>query len=138
MPTLTRWMFKTSLLYLMLAFATGAVQSAAPWIAPGRSSLGGIEPVRVHLFVVGWITLLIFGVVFWMFPKYSREKPRGPEWLAWAAYGLLNMGLILRVIGESANQPGTVFGGLLVVSAALQWLAGLAFFLNTWPRIKEK
>ena len=54
------------------------------------------------------------------------------------ARGRREEGLILRVIGESAAQPGTTFGSLLVVSALLQWLAGLAFLLNTWPRAKEK
>jgi hypothetical protein len=73
-----------------------------------------------------------------MFPKYSREKPRGHEWLGWSTYGLLNSGLILRVIGETIAQPGTVLGWLLVGSALLQWLAALTFFLNTWTRIKEK
>lgn len=138
MPALTRWMIKTSLVYLLLALLVGLLQGAAPVFAGALPFLRNIEPVRTHLFVVGWITLLIFGVVFWMFPKYSREKPRGHEWLGWAAYGLLNTGLILRILGESAAQPGTLFGTLLVLSAALQWLGGLAFFINTWPRIKEK
>ena len=138
MPTLTRWMIKTSLLYLVLALLVGIFQGAAPALSATLPFLRSLEPVRVHLFVVGWITLLIFGVVFWMFPKYSREKPRGHEWLGWAAYALVNVGLILRVFGESAAQPGTIFGSLLVVSAILQWFGGLAFFLNTWPRIKEK
>jgi hypothetical protein len=27
---------------------------------------------------------------------------------------------------------------MLTLAALLQWLAGLAFVVNTWPRIKEK
>ena len=138
MPTLTRWMLKTSLIYFLLALLVGLLQGLSPIFLSELTFFRQLEPVRVHLFVVGWISLLIFGVVFWMFPKYSREKPRGYEWLDWATYGLLNTGLLLRVIGESAAQPGPVFGSMLVVSALLQWLAGLAFFINTWPRVKEK
>lgn len=138
MPLLTRWMLKTSLLYLLLALLVGVLQSfSAVTIFSGLAFLRQLEPVRVHLFVVGWISLLIFGVVFRMFPKYSREKPRGHEWLGWAAYGLLNTGLILRIVGESAAQPGTVFGWLLVISALVQWLGGLAFFILAWTRVKE-
>ncbi len=140
MPPLTRWMLKTSLLYLLLALLVGLLQSLAyvPGALAGMPVLRQLEPVRVHLFVVGWISLLIFGVVFWMFPKYTREKPRGHEWLGWAAYGLLNVGLILRISGESAAQPGTIFGWLLVASALAQWFGGLAFFILAWTRVKEK
>lgn len=138
MPPLTRWMLKTALVYLLLALLVGIGQAAAPFTAGSLPILRSLEPVRVHMFVVGWITLLIFGVVFWMFPKYSREKPRGHEWLGWATYVLLNAGLLLRIAFESAARPGTLAGGLLVVSAVLQWLAALAFFANTWPRVKEK
>jgi hypothetical protein len=140
MPLVTRWMLKTSLIYFLLALIVGLLQSAAP-LFPGSSVMAvfrQIEPARIHLLVVGWITLLIFGVAFWMFPKYSQHKPRGHAGLEWASYAMLNIGLILRVIGESAAQPGTIFGWMLVVSALLLWLAGLAFFINTWPRIKEK
>jgi hypothetical protein len=43
------------------------------------------------------------GIVFWMFPKWSRERPRGSEGLAVVTYALLNLGLLLRVIGEPAR-----------------------------------
>jgi hypothetical protein len=131
-------MIKTALVYLLLALLVGLAQAAGSLMPVAPPFLRQIEPVRVHLLIVGWASLLIFGVIFWMFPKYSRERPRGHEWLGWAAYGLLNAGLILRVAGESAAQPGTIWGSLLVASALLQWLAALAFFLNTWPRVKEK
>jgi hypothetical protein len=52
--------------------------------------------------------------------------------------GLGIVGLLLRVVGEPliAQQPGTVWGWLLVISAVLQWGAGLCFSANTWPRVK--
>lgn len=138
MPKLTRWMLKTSLIYLLLALLIGLARGLQPFFAGSPAFLRQLEPVRVHLFVVGWLSMLIFGVVFWMFPKFSQEKPRGHEWLLWAAYDLINLGLILRIIGESAAQPGSFYGWLLVASAGLQWLASLAFVIHTWPRIREK
>ncbi len=140
MPTITRWILKTSLVYFLLALIVGLLQSTAP-LFPENTLMDvfrSIEPVRIHLLVVGWITQLIFGVAIWMFPKYTREKPRGSASLGWASYVLLNFGLVLRAIGESAAQPGTIFGWMLVVSSGCLWLAGLAFLLITWPRIKEK
>jgi len=29
----------------------------------------GLFPVYIHLLVFGWLTQLIFGVIYWMFPK---------------------------------------------------------------------
>ena len=88
----------------------------------------------------GWLTQLIFGVVFWMFPKYSADQPRGSNLLGWWTYGLLNAGLVLRAIAEPFNSlsPGPTSGWLLVAAALIQFLAGLAFVTNTWSRVKEK
>jgi hypothetical protein len=140
MPTITRWMLKTSLVYFLLALIVGLLQSTVPLVPENTvmEVFRSVEPVRIHLLVVGWITQLIFGIAIWMFPKYTREKPRGSAGLGWASYVLLNFGLVLRTIGEGAAQPGTIFGWMLVVSSACLWLAGLAFLLIIWPRIKEK
>ena len=140
MPPLTRWMVKTALLYLVAALLVGVVQAAAS-LRGGWGDfpvLRALEPARVHLFVVGWLTLLIFGVVFWMFPKYSRDLPRGHEWQGWAGYVLLNLGLLLRIALEGAAGPGTLAGGLVAASAVLQWLGGLALAALAWSRVKEK
>jgi cbb3-type cytochrome oxidase subunit 1 len=137
MPLLTRWMIKTSMLYLGLALFVGLLPPLARAVGWG-SVPPGLTPVYVHLFMVGWVSLLIFGVVFWMFPKYSREKPRGSDKLGWAVFWLINAGLLFRVIGEGFALPREEGGWLLVLSAVLQWLAGLLFVVNTWGRVKEK
>ena len=137
MPPLTRWFIKSSLVYFVAALVIAVVLALqAPLNLP--SAMGSLMPVYFHLFMVGWITQFIFGVIYWMFPRFSKEKPRGSEGLAWATYGLINVGLILRVIGEpvSALQPQAGLGWLLAFSAILQWLGGMAFVFNTWGRVK--
>jgi cbb3-type cytochrome oxidase subunit 1 len=139
MPVLTRWFVKASLVYFIAALLAGFLLAAnLVWTLPPIT--GALGPVYFHLFLVGWITQLIFGVVFWMFPKYSLEKPRGNESLAWATFWLLNVGLILRVVAEpqSTMDAGAFWGWLLAFSAVLQWLAGLFFVYNTWGRVKER
>ncbi len=139
MPSLTRWFIKLSLIYLVAAFLAGLALAAQPALDL-PAAVASLNPVYFHLFLVGWVTQLIFGVVFWMFPKYTLEKPRGSEKLGWATLALLNVGLLLRVIGEPLNalQPAYLWGWILAISALLQWLAGLAFIVNTWGRVKEK
>ena len=63
-------------------------------------------PTYLHLVTVGWLTNLIFGVAFWMFPRYTAESPRGSDALGWASYAGLNAGLLLRLIGEPAQLAG--------------------------------
>jgi len=139
MPPLTRWHLRTALLWFVAALTIGVLLAAGALVSLPRavSSLG---PAYFHVLMVGWVTQLIFGVGFWMFPKYSTERPRGSEALGWAGYWLLNCGLLLRVAAEpwQSVAPGPLPGVLLAVSAGLQWLAGLAFVVNTWPRLTER
>lgn len=139
MPRLTRYFIKTALIYLAVAMLLGLllVLRSAVDLPP---ELLALSPVFFHLFMVGWVTQLIFGMLFWMLPKYSREKPRGHEQLAWAAYILINTGLILRVIGEPLNAVRSDLGAgwLLALSALLQLIGGWAFVAAVWPRVKAR
>lgn len=139
MPPITRVFIKAALIYFVIALVTGFVLVAAPWL-PLSAWVSALNPVYFHLFMVGWVTQLIAGVAYWMFPKFSREQPRGSDTLAWSTFILLNVGLVLRIIAEPANtfSPGGLWGMLLATSALLQWLGGVAFVANTWPRVKEK
>ncbi len=138
MPTLTRWFIKTSFIYLGLALLAGVLLAIQAMF--GLTALGGLFPIYIHLLVFGWLTQLVFGVVYWMFPKYSAETPRGSETLGWWTYAFLNVGLVLRAIAEPVQsvEPNPVAGWTLVLSAVLQLDAGLAFVLNTWKRIKVR
>ena len=136
MPTLTRWFIKSAMLYLVAALALSVAMQSP--LAGSMPVLRRIWPTYLHLLVVGWLTQLIFGVAFWMFPKYSAARPRGSDQWGWATLVLLNIGLVFRAIGEP--WQGSVAGAdpLLVASAVAQLFAGLAFVVNTWPRVKER
>ena len=68
------------------------------------------------------------------------ELPRGHEKIAWAAYWLINGGLVLRVLGEplTALRPEWGLGWLLGVSALLQLGGGWAFIVSAWPRVRVR
>lgn len=138
MPVIVRWYLKTALVMFVLALGVGLVQNLnglMPFVPPG------LTPVYFHLLMVGWITQFILGVAIWMLPKYSQEKPRGIETLSWAAYFLLNAGLLVRAVSEplvGAAPESTIWGWMLALSALMQWLAGLFFVINAWSRVKGK
>jgi hypothetical protein len=139
MPLLTRYYLKTGMLYLIAALVVAGVMAAVP-IFGLSPALGALRPVFYHLLMVGWATQLIFGVGHWMFPKFSKEQPRGREQLAWATFVLLNAGLLLRVVGEPlvVLRPDAGASWMLLLSAVMQLVAGWLFILNVWPRIKER
>lgn len=139
MPSLTRWYIKSGLIYLAAALLL-AVVLALPDPIRLPSFVRAMNPAYFHLFLVGWVTQMIFGVIYWMFPIITRERPRGNETLGWVSYIMLNVGLIIRVVSEPlhSTQPQAGVGWLLVLSAVLQWLAILLFVLLAWPRVKER
>ncbi|HUI90174.1 MAG TPA: hypothetical protein VLX61_15755 [Anaerolineales bacterium] len=138
MPTLTRWFIRTSFICLVLAAMLALLMAILPMFNFGNA--GNLSVIYIHLFVLGWLTELAFGVVYWMFPKYSAEKPRGHGALGWWTYALLNLGLLLRAIAEPSNasHPNSVSGWVLVLSALLQFLAGLFFVINSWSRVRGR
>lgn len=139
MPRLARYHIKAGLLYLALALIVGVVLVAQPLLA-WSSSLALLRPVFLHLLIVGWITQLIIGVAYWMFPKHTKAQPRGSAINGWLVFVLLNLGLMLRVISEplAVLYPGTVIGLGLAASAVAQVLAGWLFVVTLWPRVKER
>jgi cbb3-type cytochrome oxidase subunit 1 len=139
MPLLARWYIKTGLAHFAVALLIGLVLAVQPLLHLS-SSLAVLRPVFLHLLIVGWITQLIIGVAYWMFPKQSREHPRGSIKVGWLVFALLNLGLILRGIGEPlfALNPDPSTGLLLAMSAVMQVVAGWLFIANTWTRVKER
>ena len=138
MPPLTRWFIRIAMLYLLAALLVGVLLALrSPLGLPGFFLRLG--PVYFHLFLVGWVTQLIFGTVHWLFPG-ARTARAQTATLGWVTLALLNSGLLLRVLAEplSAGQAGSFWGWLLVLSALLQWLAALAFAAFVWPRTRER
>lgn len=139
MPTLARYFIKAGMIYFVTGLLLAAIVTAQP-IFDLPANIALLRPTYLHLLTVGWITQLIVGVAYWMFPKYTKENPRGNERLGWAIFLLLNMGIILRSIGEPlvAFYPTLGAGWLLAISGVVQLLGGWGFILNTWPRVKER
>jgi hypothetical protein len=139
MPLLTRWYIRSAFVYLAAALLL-AILLALPLSMNVPVFIRAMNPAYFHLFLVGWVTQMIFGVIFWMFPIITRAQPRGNERLGWASYILLNVGLLLRVVAEPLTtvRSETGVGWLLAVSALLQWLAAVLFVILAWPRIKDK
>jgi len=139
MPALTRWAIKLAMLYLLTGLMGGLLYwTNVQWaFAPILSAL---SPTYLHMLVVGWLTQLIFGVIYWMFPIISKENMRGNPRLAWGTLILLNIGLVFRIICEPwwSIAPNDVNRFGLLLSSLLQVSAAYLFIAVCWPRVRER
>lgn len=134
MPRTSRWLVRAGLVWLVVAL-----------VVPALAPIGAGLPyaTTLHMLTVGWLTQLILGVGYWMFPPASRERPRGPDGLMPAAFVLLNTGLLLRVATEplAPAPPGAAVAVLvpavLAASGFLQALAAVLAAAALWPRVRS-
>ncbi len=138
MPRLSRFFIKTGMIFFvcsLLLLLWTAVADMLPEVGRG----GRWMPVFWHMLMVGWITQIIMGVSYWMFPKISRDNHYGPAWVGWSCYGLLNVGLILRVVTEPwLSTPGAVQTAAVAGSALMQWIAGVLYIFMAWSRVRGR
>ncbi len=137
MPTIARWLIKAALVCLVAALAVALVRTGQrAGLLPGTPAALWLP--QLHLLTVGWITQLIFGVAYWLFPR-PREG-LNPYWdrAIWVGYGTLNLGLLLRIVAEPLSLDATVRMWGLGLSAGLQWGAGLCFVSHLWVRVRSK
>ena len=130
MPRLTVWMVRAALLHLGAGFTFGALMLLNKG-APVSGEIWRLLWPHVELVLLGWTLQLGMGVAFWIMPRFSGERRYGRVWLGWAAFGLLNAGVVVVIGGQVAGEAG-----LVALGRALEVLAAGAFALHLWPRVK--
>ncbi len=158
MPATTRVSVKASIVYLIVGCFLGALLLVNRWLPLGPA-VTYARPAHVHLLVAGWLTQLILGVAWWLFPPlafrlrgrgYPSPRPkagalrhgqaqRGSEPLFWVTFALLNAGVLLHALGEPlyARTGSGLFGGVIAVSSLCLLAAALTFVANIWARVRE-
>ncbi|MDX1640022.1 MAG: hypothetical protein R3281_18835 [Balneolaceae bacterium] len=133
MPTVSRTFIKSGLIWFFFAL-TCSLTLEMDWLnAPV------LRPLYWHMLMVGWITQIIFGVSLWMFPGRSRSDAFREHLKEWMTFGLLNSGLVLRVLSEPmAGRDLLFWDTILVLSAVLQWGAAVTYLMELWPRVLSK
>lgn len=136
MPLATRLFIKTGILYLIAGIILSFL-SEIPALGLGPLLL----PVYWHMIVMGWITQIIIGVSFWMFPRPAKGKRNTESKIIIASYFTLNAGLILRFIAEPfipliSNNEIIIWS--IALSSVLQLTAMILFIIEIWPRVRGK
>jgi hypothetical protein len=151
MPTASRAFVKISILYLAMGAVLGALLLISRWI-PLMPEIAALRISHIEFLVVGWLTQLIMGVAWWLFPtlvvglRLGEPKPvrrgqaqRGSEPLFWITFFSLNLGILLRALFGPLytwTKLG-LFNALASVSGLFLLAAAVGFVLNTWGRVRE-
>jgi Heme/copper-type cytochrome/quinol oxidases, subunit 1 len=137
MHSLVRRYLKTGILFLAAGLALGG------WMIVNRE-LYNVAPspylvsAHTHAILVGFIMMMILGVALWLFPRPEKSDSRYQPRVAEAAYWLLTIGTVARLVTEILRDHST--------STALRWsvvlssfsqVAGIGlFFYTIWSRIR--
>jgi heme/copper-type cytochrome/quinol oxidase subunit 1 len=136
MTPLVRLYVKTSFVFLLLGLILGSYVTLQVNLA-GRGVPWPLVTAHVHLLLVGFLLMLVFGVATWMFPRPARDDARYRPWLAWVVYWLLTVSTIVRTLGElAAASAGTRGAPLAALGGLGQLAAALAFVVNMWARVR--
>ena len=131
MPTLSVWLVRTSLAYFGVGITLGAVLLAGRELADGPW-VARLRPLHAELLLYGWTLQLIMGVAYWILPRFRSGAERGNPAPPWAAYWLLNTGVLLAALGTVPAAGAYV----LLSGRVFEILAAAAFVAHALPRIK--
>lgn len=131
MPSLSVLLVRTALVWLAAAAALGALLLAGKG-TPMPAWVFRLFPLHAEAMLVGWMVQLAMGVAYWILPKYPRLPERGPEAPIWAAWLLLNGGVLLAGLGRSLGAGDAA----VMAGRGAELLAALAFAAAAWPRVK--
>ncbi len=115
-----RWFILAAQVYLMLA-GLGLLMNGS------FLSDDAARPAFLHLFTLGFMLFMIYGLASHMLPRFTGNPIREGAW-PWLQMGLAHCGVIGYAVGYLAG-----WHTLIVVGAVLTWLSLAIFAFRAWP-----
>jgi uncharacterized protein involved in response to NO len=115
-----RWFILAAQVYLMLA-GLGLVLNGS------FLSDNVARPAFLHLFTLGFMLFLIYGLASHMLPRFTGNPIREGTW-PWLQMGLAHCGVIGYAVGYLAG-----WHTMVVLGAGLTWLSLVVFAVRVWP-----
>jgi cytochrome c oxidase cbb3-type subunit 1 len=131
-----RWFIRSALVWLSLGVLVGAGLA----LTPGR--FAHLRPAHLHVNLLGFMSLMIFGVAYHILPRFTATPVRS-EILVRVNLYASNLGLAAMVTGWTLRQllpaapplPSTV---LIGAGGAVAAAGSLAFVFNVWDMLAKK
>ncbi len=123
MSRLTILFIKSSLIYFAIAALVGLDITFMP------EHLGALMPMHAHLMLLGWISMMIFGVAYHILPRFSAS-PLYSEKLANVQFYLAHIGLIGMAVGFVMRSYIDAGAMLLMVFSIIEAVSVIMFAFN--------
>jgi len=132
MESVIVWYLRMSVIY----FVAGVAVGFGMLLWPGES--GYYMPVHVHLNLLGFMSMMIYGVGYHILPKFSGRHIYSPQIMK-VQFWMANAGLL----GMAVSWPFHIGGETpiaetaLILSATLSLIAILLFAVNILKTVKS-
>lgn len=123
MPKYSVIFIKTSFIYLLIGSILGFLLLSNK-AYNFDSKIWSLLPIHIDILIFGWFLQFIFGVAFWIMPRFTDKNSYGNEKLVLISYILINIGILTKTIYKY---------GLFFIFMGI-----LFFILNIYPRIRNK
>ena len=137
MTSLVRRYLKTAIGFLVVGLMLGGWMMTGRELA-GRTPSAYVVSAHTHAILVGFVMMMILGVALWMFPRPSRGDARYRPAVAEAAYWLIAVGTLARVVGELVRTQSDALWlrTAVLATGSMQIVGLLLFFATMWARIR--
>jgi cytochrome c oxidase cbb3-type subunit 1 len=132
MSQVTLRFIKASLLYLLTGISMGLLMLLWPrW-------MGVYLPIHAHINLLGWVSMLMFGVSYHILPRFSGKQLYS-DMLASLHFWFANIGLIgLSFFWAQQRHRGGGSETLIILFALIEAAACYMFVFNMWMTIFGK
>jgi cbb3-type cytochrome oxidase subunit 1 len=113
-----------SIIYLGIAAVLGIVMLA-------NQNLMAIKFVHSHLNMLGWVSMMIYGVGYHILPRFMG-RPLYSNKVGEAQFYLANISLVTMLVFYTLNayDPSSMYRMLTIISGVVQAVAIFLFFFN--------
>lgn len=122
MSKITVWFIRSAMIYLLIAVSFGL------WMA--ISPKGYYMPVHVHLNLLGWVSMFIYGVAYHILPRFSGRQLFSDK-LSEVHFWVAHIGLIGMVISWLLFNRR-----FLVVFSLIEVFSIILFVINMFKTIR--
>ena len=122
-----------SIVYLALASILGICMI-------GNPSLMSLKFVHSHLMLLGWVSMMIYGVGYHILPRFAGKLLKSPK-LGELQFWLANIGLVGMLLFYTLGvyNPGAcIYRGLSIAFGVVEALSIFLFFYNMTATLYAK
>lgn len=120
---------KVSVVYFFIGVCLG--------IYMGVTDLFGFTSAHAHINLIGWVSLAIIGIIYYLFPQAGENKMASIQfWLMMIGVPLLTFAMMLFGLGKfEIAGPISGFGGILILIGVILFVVNV--IINVKVRVKS-